>query len=221
MAAPTRRAYHGSCHCGLIRYVAYITLPPSLVELETDLSSTKIYKCNCTTCMKASIFHVRLFSAPEDFLLLSPISREGAEGGLKLGEGGLKDYTCFAGNIHFYFCSNCGVRCFSLAGKGELKTVPAESIPPAPQLYLHDGQPILPQDVETKEGQIAVWSPKKEGWDEGAGPDYLSVNATSFEPGQEGLDLREWSEKGWIGYLEYWKRSDEYKLKKPFEGGMY
>jgi hypothetical protein len=35
---------------------------------------------------------------------------------------------------------------------------------------------------------------------EGGGGSYLTVNASTLEAGQEGLDLREWHEKGWIRY---------------------
>ncbi|RFU34746.1 hypothetical protein B7463_g1604, partial [Scytalidium lignicola] len=219
MDTPTRRAYHGSCHCGLTRYIAYITLPPPIISAEPGLPTTRIYKCNCTICQKASIFHLRLISSPDDFLLLSPISKDGSKGGIKTNEGGLKSYTCFAKKTHFYFCSRCGVRCFSIAGEGELKSVPAEVIPPVPQNYLHG--PLAPQDVEINEGKVKVWSPQKEGWLEEIRPHYLSVNAATPEPGQDGLDLKEWSEKGWISYLNCLKDVREQRLEDPYEGGMY
>lgn len=219
MSLPTRRPYHGSCHCGLTRYIAYLTLPPPIITAESGHHTTRIYKCNCSTCQKAAIFHVRLPSPPDDFFLLSPISKDGSFGGIKTGEGGLKDYTCFEGDIHFYFCPNCGGRCFSLVGEGEIKSIPADSIPPPPRKYLHDSVIPPPQEVESNDGVIKAWSPKKEGWNEGQ--TYLSVNAVSLEPGQEGLDLREWTEQGWIFYLDTWEQVGEDRLKLPHEGGMY
>jgi hypothetical protein len=79
--APTRRPYHGSCHCGQTKYIAYLTLPPPTVAVDPYPGTTiRIYKCNCSTCHKAGYFHVRLKDAPNDFVLLSPIDPE--NGGL-------------------------------------------------------------------------------------------------------------------------------------------
>jgi len=38
---------------------------------------------------------------------------------------------------------------------------------------------------------------------------------------QEGFDMREWTEKGWVIYLDVLKEVEEDRLEKPFEGGMY
>jgi hypothetical protein len=69
-----------------------------------------------------------------------------------------------------------------------------------------------------------VWGPK-EPWAEGTENGYLSVNAATLEAGQEGLDLREWAEKGWIAYLDTLSAPQleprENRLGKPYEGGMY
>lgn len=132
--------------------------------------------------------------SPNDFQVLSPLTATG----LDVSEKGLGDYTCFAGNVHWYFCSKCGVRCFNFMGKGEIVDVDVAG--------------------ETK----TVWKPKEEGWKEGAtSTGYLSVNATSLDQGQEGCDLREWTEKGWIVYLDCLKEIEEDRLGKPHEGGMY
>jgi hypothetical protein len=56
---------------------------------------------------------------------------------------------------------------------------------------------------------------------EGGGKSYLSVNAHTLEPGQEGLDLREWTEKGWIAYLDMKDQVGESRLGEPHEGGIY
>jgi hypothetical protein len=213
MATETRKRtpFHGSCHCGLTRYIVYITLPPATAEG----SPTCIYKCNCSTCHKAGHFHVRTANAPEDFLVLSPLDEE--TGTLKVGPGGLGDYTAFDHDIHWYFCTKCGARCFLLdvkGDKGEIKSVPASSLPPEPERYLHKTAYPLP-----KGGEVKVWSPKKETWSKENC--YLSVNAMTLEPGQEGLDLREWHEKGWIEYMDTWKEEGEERLREPHEGGCY
>jgi hypothetical protein len=109
----------------------------------------------------------------------------------------LADYTCFKARIHWYFCPKCGVRCFAFMGEGEVR------------------------EVEVAGERVKAWAPK-EGWKEGlATGGYLSVNAATLEAGQEGLDLREWTEKGWITYLDYLKEAEEDRLGVPHEGGMY
>ncbi|KAL3422953.1 hypothetical protein PVAG01_04701 [Phlyctema vagabunda] len=183
-----RRPYHGSCHCGKTRYIAYLTLPPTVIDSHATATSTvRIRKCNCSTCHKAGIFHVRLQDSPNDFVLLSPLNPEEA----------LSDYRCFEAKTHWYFCGDCGVRCFAFRGEAEVRE----------------------QDVEGELKQI--WAPKREGWVEGDGNSYLSVNAASLEPRQEGLDLSEWTEKGWIVYLDMLDEKEKNRLGKPHVGGMY
>lgn len=50
---------------------------------------------------------------------------------------------------------------------------------------------------------------------------YISINAITLDVGQEGLDLKEWHEKGWICYLNYLHGKGEDRLGEPFDGGMY
>lgn len=109
----------------------------------------------------------------------------------------LSDYKCFEEQIHWFFCGKCGVRCFNLTGEGEVRDVEIEG-----------------------EGMKKVWTAKREGWVEGEGS-YLSVNAATLEADQEGLDLREWTEKGWIAYLDIKNEVGEDRLRKPHHGGMY
>jgi hypothetical protein len=110
----------------------------------------------------------------------------------------LSDYMCFDKRIHWYFCPRCGVRCFAFMGEGEVR------------------------EVEIGGEKMQVWGAKKEGWVEGTGHGcYLSVNAATLEAGQEGLDLREWHEKGWIAYLDVLDEVEGNRLGKPFKGGMY
>jgi len=70
-------------------------------------------------------------------------------------------------------------------------------------------------------GVRTVWSPKK-GWVEDM-TRYLSVNAQTLDAGQEGLELREWTEKKWVMYLncladEGWEVG---RYERPFAGGVY
>lgn len=111
-------------------------------------------------------------------------------------ESSLGDYTCSDGAIHFTFCKKCGVRCFAFTGEGE----------------------VVQREVEGE--KRAVWALKEVGYVEGQGR-YLTINAQTLEAGQEGLDLREWHEQGWICYLDCLDESEEARYGLPHRGGMY
>lgn len=65
-----------------------------------------------------------------------------------------------------------------------------------------------------------VWCPKQ-GWYEDM-KKYMSVNAYTLDAGQEGLDLREWTEKKWVMYLDCLTDSGQTMgYERPFEGGAY
>jgi hypothetical protein len=112
----------------------------------------------------------------------------------------LGDYKCFAARVHWYFCPKCGVRCFTFTGESQVK------------------------EVEIEGEKVNVWAPK-EPWVEGSENGYLSVNAATLDARQEGLDLREWHEKGWIAYLDWLGEkpgeNGEDRLGVPHIGGMY
>jgi hypothetical protein len=78
--------YHGSCHCGVVRF-----------EADIDLAAGTI-KCNCSICAK-----MRFWAAPvasRSFRLL-----DGAE---ELGE-----YRYHTKRDGHYFCKRCGIHTFS------------------------------------------------------------------------------------------------------------
>ncbi|KAJ8103500.1 hypothetical protein POJ06DRAFT_242062 [Lipomyces tetrasporus] len=190
----TRRPYHGSCHCGRTRYIVFISLPPATIGSDQDPQNTvRFYKCNCSTCHKMGIFHVRVADSPHDFYLLSP---------LDLAE--LSDYTCFNKKIHWLFCPTCGVRCFAVMGKGKVVDIDLEA--------------ALGNESDGKTTQ--VWGVEEEGWKEDK-TGYLSVNALTIEPGQEGLDLRELAQKKWIQYLDVRDGKEEDRYDYPHEGGTW
>lgn len=201
---PKRRPLKGSCHCGAIQYIVFLTLPHSPVSwaawMTESPKSQVFFKCNCTSCHKAGLLHVRLPFAPDDFMLLSPLD--------PLQE--LGDYQCFGKRLHFLFCRTCGGRCFTFMGKGELVDVELEAL-----------------GVKgTELGQkTTVWRPKKEGWSEGMGAkSYLSVNAYSIDADQAGFDLREWTEKKWIDYIDFLEIGNTRRpghFEAPHEGGAY
>ncbi|KAJ6780302.1 hypothetical protein PWT90_11152 [Aphanocladium album] len=145
-------------------------------------------------------FHVRPASPTHDFLLLSPLSTSDP-----LSE--LSDYTCYAGNLHFFFCQTCGVRCFIFAGDGEFVDVDLEE---------------LGVWKEGQEKKARAWRPRLGGGHPEMGH-YLSVNGHTVDAGQ-GFDMRELTEKEMVQYCDcYSPEEDEAPLRygKPHIHGSY
>jgi hypothetical protein len=158
-----------------------------------------VYKCNCTSCQKAGMFHMRVPYAPEDFLLLSP-----ADPFQDLG-----DYTWAKKEIHFFFCKTCGMRCFLFGGVGEVTEVDLGA----------NGVPGYEAGKLTK-----VWHAKPDGWNTGSDVSYLSINALTTDPFQEGFDMREWAEKKWIGYVDTLQeegKQEQSNFERPCIQGTY
>jgi hypothetical protein len=93
------KTYHGSCHCGAVRF-----------ECDLDLAAGT-RRCNCSFCMKTRMWKV--FAIGDTFRLVS--------GDEALSDYRAKDSNWPEGNVHHYFCRTCGVRCFS---KGYLEMAP-------------------------------------------------------------------------------------------------
>jgi hypothetical protein len=88
-----KRTYHGSCHCGAVRF-----------ECQPDLAEGTS-KCDCSICGKG-----RFWKA---------IARAGAFG-LEKGEDVLSDYQFGSKTIHHRFCRSCGVKPF---GQGHMEAL--------------------------------------------------------------------------------------------------
>ncbi|MGZ8289046.1 MAG: GFA family protein [Telluria sp.] len=82
-----KKTYHGSCHCGVVRF-----------EADIDFSRGTI-KCNCTICTKLRLWPVLV--NPTAFRLLA-------------GEADLTTYEFHKKTEQHYFCRHCGVRSFGL-----------------------------------------------------------------------------------------------------------
>lgn len=89
-----KKTYHGSCHCGAIRF-----------EADLDLAKGTT-RCNCSFCRKARSWFA--FAVGSDFRLLS-------------GEDALTDYRHTPPKLsepflHLTFCRHCGIRAFARGG---------------------------------------------------------------------------------------------------------
>lgn len=206
MTTPTRRPYTGSCHCGSTRYILYMTLPHLPIPVPEDrrppTNVQLLYRCNCTVCQKSGFLHILPASPPDDFLLLAPTNLDAELG----------DYRASEGGRHWYFCRTCGMRCFAFMGPGEVVDVDVsdESL-----------RKKLEEQKARSDGVVKAWRPKKEGWQ-----GYLSVNGCTLDAGQEGLDFREWKDKGWLLYLDLLQLKGPGTMEMPqyglpHEGGMY
>jgi hypothetical protein len=191
-----RRPYRGSCHCGKTRYICFLELPPRVVHPEAPYDTTRIRKCNCTSCMKMNIFSVRMAFAPRDFVLLAPTD--------PFAE--LLDYQCSDNVTHWLFCPTCGARCIVVGDKNKTETVDIDL-----EAWLGE---------ESTGKHTTVFRMQEKNWDETKG-DYLTVNATTLDAGQEGLDLREWHEKGWVMYLDCLDYKEDNRQERPHRGGQF
>jgi hypothetical protein len=91
-----KKTYHGSCHCGAVSF-----------EADMDLSKGTT-RCNCSICTKSRAWFAIVKA--DDFRMLA-------------GEDALADYQWTPPgrsepNLHYRFCTTCGVRVFA-QGKQE------------------------------------------------------------------------------------------------------
>ena len=82
-----RKTYHGSCHCGAVKF-----------EADLDLDENT-YRCNCSICRRT-----RFWPA---------VAREG-DFRLITGQSDLTKYLFNSNKNEHYFCRHCGVRAFGI-----------------------------------------------------------------------------------------------------------
>ncbi|OAA60097.1 DUF636 domain-containing protein [Cordyceps fumosorosea ARSEF 2679] len=194
---PRRAPLHGGCHCGATRYVLFLTLPappPDPSSPPPGAGQQRFQRCNCTTCHKMGLFHVKPASAARDFLLLRPLDPYAALG----------DYLTDDKEIRFFFCRTCGVRCFSTNATGEVV-----GVEDAAAL----GLPARTRAWRAVEGSGAP--------EYGT---FVSVNGHTVDADQTEFDMRELTEKRCVRYLDTFSehgKGQPGRWDRPHDHGCY
>ncbi|KAF1954384.1 hypothetical protein CC80DRAFT_493865 [Byssothecium circinans] len=193
------KVYDGVCHCGNVKYRIRLALPPQMdSDPGTKAKVTRIYKCNCTTCLKLNMFHTRPAEPENDFIVTSPSTIE---------ELGI--YNAFGGKNNWYFCKNCGVQCFGIGAEWVQEELDVNK-----WAGKEGGAEKFQKVWKTKALDIL-------------GPDgnpvhYVSANAVTIE----GVDLIEWHDKKWVYYVnnrhgEKGSSRESARYGEPHAGGCY
>lgn len=97
------KTYHGSCHCGAVRFECVLDLAPQAQRSKPELDGvwwTSSFRCNCSWCAKTRIW--KGFARPSGFRVTG-------------GDEMLTEYRFGEAQIRHTFCSCCGVHPFASA----------------------------------------------------------------------------------------------------------
>lgn len=187
----------GGCHCGATRYVLFLTLPAQHNESNPPKDrEQRIGRCNCTTCHKLGLFHLKPADPSNDFLLLSPLDPFAELG----------DYLTGDKNIHFFFCKTCGAHCLSFCGDGQVVNIDAAAL----------GLPSAAGNAPSKAWRATDNGPEEYGA-------FVSVNGHTIDAGQA-FDMRELTEKKLVRYGDTYSDFGEGlpgRWDRPHDHGSY
>lgn len=97
------KTYHGSCHCGAVRFECELDLAPQGKRSRPELDGlwwTSSFRCNCSYCTKTRFW--KGFARPSGFRITA-------------GKELLSEYRFGGAEIRHDFCSRCGVHPFASA----------------------------------------------------------------------------------------------------------
>ncbi|KAL7929714.1 DUF636 domain-containing protein [Trichoderma chlorosporum] len=198
---PKKVPLSGGCHCGATRYVLNLTLPaPHNQSNPPQQGDQKIYRCNCTTCHKLGLFHLKPADPHNDFLLLSPLDPL-----TQLG-----DYLTFNRDIHFFFCKTCGVHCLTFCGAGEVVDIDVAAME-------------LPEAARTGSEPTKAWRAIR-GDGSLESDAFVTVNGHTIDAGQPAFDMRELTEKKSVYYLNTFSdlgKGSTARWDRPHDQGCY
>ncbi len=121
------KTYHGSCHCGAVRY-----------EADIDLAAGTI-KCNCSICTKMRFWAAQVPSSA--FRLL--------DGAAALGE-----YRFHLKRDGHYFCRQCGINVFTTGESPRLGAFHAVTVASLDDMAIDD---VLAAPVRYVDGRNDEW----------------------------------------------------------------
>ena len=122
------KTFHGSCHCGAVRY-----------EADIDLARGTI-KCNCSVCSKMRFWAAQV--DPTAFRLLQ-------------GQGVLREYRFHTRRDAHYFCGECGINLFSTGASPTTGPFVAVTVASLDDMPLQD---LLAASVRHIDGRNDNWA---------------------------------------------------------------